>query len=122
MSHGPKDLSTASRCPLENVRNLEMAGRVAKEWERDDDACFESDKTDLLHIATGRVDLSQMSVRFDGKAIIPSEAVKWIGLWLDKGLNGKKHILTRSASAARALGASMAVLHNSWGLRPVPYP
>ncbi|KAJ6483677.1 hypothetical protein DFH09DRAFT_1106741 [Mycena vulgaris] len=30
--------------------------RVAKEWECDDDACFESDKTDLLHIAAGRCD------------------------------------------------------------------
>ncbi|KAJ7083579.1 hypothetical protein C8R44DRAFT_570488, partial [Mycena epipterygia] len=85
----------------------------------EDEARFESDKTDLLHIVSGNADLSQVTVRFDGKDIAPSEEVKWVGLWLDKHLNGKRHIAARSASAARVLNASMAIMHNSWGLRPL---
>lgn len=113
------NFSTASRCPLENVRRLEEAGRVAKEWEGEDEACFESEKTELLHVTAGRADLSGVSVRFGGKTIKPSSAVKWIGLWLDKSLGGTKHIAARSASAMRDLNASMAVMHNSWGMRPL---
>ncbi|KAJ7692410.1 hypothetical protein B0H17DRAFT_1133137 [Mycena rosella] len=37
-------------CALENARNLEIVGKVAKEWEVEDEARFESDKTDLLHV------------------------------------------------------------------------
>ncbi|KAJ7689261.1 hypothetical protein B0H17DRAFT_1135073 [Mycena rosella] len=97
---------TASRCPLENACNLELAGRIAKEWEREDEARFESSKTDLLHIVPGRADLSQVAVRFDGKLIVQSDSVKWVGLWLDKNLNGTKHIAARSATALRVLNAA----------------
>jgi hypothetical protein len=113
------NFSTASRSILENVRNLEMAGAVAKEWEGEDEAVFEEDKTDLIHMATGRADYSHASVRFGGNIISPSESVKWVGLWLDKGLSGRKHITSRAASAARVLNASIAVMHASWGLRPM---
>ncbi|KAJ7281271.1 hypothetical protein C8J57DRAFT_1558743, partial [Mycena rebaudengoi] len=69
-------------------------------------------------MATGRVDLSAVTVRFGGKAIVPSESVKWIGLWLDKSLSGRLHIHARATSAVRALNASIGVMHRSWGLRP----
>ncbi|KAJ6599845.1 hypothetical protein DFH09DRAFT_1070545 [Mycena vulgaris] len=106
-------------CPLENVRRLEEAGRVAKEWEGEDKACFESEKTELLHVTAGCADLSEVLVRFGGKIIKPSNAVKWIGLWLDKSLGGTKHIAARSTSTMRLLNASMAVMHNTWGMRPL---
>ncbi|KAJ7108626.1 hypothetical protein C8R44DRAFT_743883 [Mycena epipterygia] len=109
----------ASRCPLENVRRLEETGRVAKEWEGEDEACFESEKTELLHVTAGHADLSGVSVRFGGKIIKPSSTVKWIGLWLDKNLGGAKHIAACSASAMRALNALMAVMHNTWGMQPL---
>ncbi|KAJ7924306.1 hypothetical protein B0H13DRAFT_2580657 [Mycena leptocephala] len=49
---------------------------------------------------------------------MPSETVKWVGLWLDKALNRRAHIAARAASAARTLKASIAVMHSSWGMRP----
>ncbi|KAJ6482009.1 hypothetical protein C8R45DRAFT_804157, partial [Mycena sanguinolenta] len=52
------------------------------------------------------------------KVIEPSEEVKWVGLWLDRTLSGRKHIETRATSAARALNAMIAVVHSTWGLRP----
>jgi hypothetical protein len=113
------NFSTSNRSILENVRNLELAGKVTKEWETEDEACFESDKTNLLHTSLGRADYSQVTVCFDGKVITPSESVKWVGLWLDKSLSGRKHVEARAASAARALNVSLAVMHASWGLRPI---
>ncbi|KAJ7683668.1 hypothetical protein B0H17DRAFT_1073731 [Mycena rosella] len=57
-------------------------------------------------------------LRFGGKEIAPSDEVKWVGLWLDKHLNGKKHIATRAALAAHALNTA-AIMHNLWSLRPL---
>ncbi|KAJ7233624.1 hypothetical protein C8J57DRAFT_1090402 [Mycena rebaudengoi] len=107
------NLSTASRSVLENVRVLERAGEIAKALEAEDEACFQEDKTELLHMAMGRVDLSAVTVRFGGKAIVLSESVKWVGLWLDKSLSGRLHIHARATSAVRALNASIGVMHRS---------
>lgn len=52
------NFSTASRSILENVRNLEIAGAATKQWEQEDEARFESKKTDLLHMTVGRADHS----------------------------------------------------------------
>ncbi|KAJ7821237.1 hypothetical protein B0H14DRAFT_3471752 [Mycena olivaceomarginata] len=50
---------------------------------------------------------------------MPSNEVKWVGLWLAKDLNGRKHIAARVATASRVLNASMVIMYNSWGLRPL---
>ncbi|KAJ7110505.1 hypothetical protein C8R44DRAFT_569431, partial [Mycena epipterygia] len=86
---------------------------------QEDKACFESDKTDLIHFQADRKDLSGVFVRFDGQIIMPSESMKWIGVWLDGKLSGSKHVQTRATSATRVLSASIAVMHTSWGLRPL---
>ncbi|KAJ7231768.1 hypothetical protein C8J57DRAFT_1533427 [Mycena rebaudengoi] len=49
---------------------------------------------------------------------MPSDKVKWVGLWLDGSLSGREHIRMRAVSAARSLNASIAVMHRSWGLLP----
>ncbi|KAJ7206092.1 hypothetical protein GGX14DRAFT_331175, partial [Mycena pura] len=76
-------------------------------------------KTDLIHFQADRKDLSGVSVRFDGQVIAPSGSMKWIGVWLDGRLSGAKHIQSRATSAMRTLNASIAVMHSSWGLRPL---
>jgi ribonuclease HI len=113
------NFSTASRSIMENVRKLEEAGRVAKEWEAVDKAKFEEDKTELLHAAKGRGNYSAFSVKFGSRVIEPLEEVKWVGIWLDRGLTGKKHVEMRAASAVRAMNATVAVMHASWGMRPI---
>ncbi|KAJ7649107.1 hypothetical protein DFH06DRAFT_926217, partial [Mycena polygramma] len=80
---------------------------------------FEEDKTELLHAVKGRADYSGFTVRFGGRVIKPSDEVKWVGIWLDRGLTGRKHVEMRAASAVRALNATVALMHSSWGLRPV---
>ena len=110
--------STASRSILENVRRLEEAGRVAKAYEEEDGAKFEEEKTELTHMSLSRVDYSNVSVRFGDNVIEPSEEVKWVGLWVDRTLSGRKHIETRAVSATRSLNAMIAVVHALWGLRP----
>ncbi|KAJ7838416.1 hypothetical protein B0H13DRAFT_2367486 [Mycena leptocephala] len=73
----------------------------------------------LVHHSPGRDDLSGCHVSFDGVSIRPSEAVKWIGVWIDSKLTGEVHIKSRAASAARALNASLALTHAVWGLKPL---
>ncbi|KAF8142184.1 hypothetical protein K438DRAFT_1423614, partial [Mycena galopus ATCC 62051] len=85
---------------------------------RDDEARFEDDKTDLLHVCTGKLDYSAFGVRFGNHTIMPSASVKWVGVILDKNLSGLDHIHARAVSASRALNATIAVMHRSWGMRP----
>ncbi|KAJ7060528.1 hypothetical protein C8F01DRAFT_969743, partial [Mycena amicta] len=54
----------------------------------------------------------------DGEEIYPSDSVKWLGVWIDSKLSGTTHIKSRAGSAARALNASMALTHSTWGLKP----
>lgn len=56
--------SVARKSILENVRSLEIAGLEAKKWEGEDGACFEDDKSDLIHHSSGRKDYSGFRVRF----------------------------------------------------------
>ncbi|KAJ7175591.1 hypothetical protein C8R46DRAFT_1030629 [Mycena filopes] len=94
---------TASKSILANVAMLEGMGRVAKEWERRDEATFEETKTDVLHAASGRRDFSSCGIRL---------------VVLDQHLDGKAHIAARAVSAARTLNASIAVMHSTWGMKP----
>ncbi|KAJ7203567.1 hypothetical protein GGX14DRAFT_333581, partial [Mycena pura] len=86
---------------------------------KDDHATFEKTKTELIHHSLGKRDLSDFSVLFDGEVILPSESVKWVGVWVDAKLKGELHIRHRAASAARALNASLALTHAMWGLKPL---
>jgi hypothetical protein len=113
------NFSTASKSPLQNVNVLNEAAVIAVQWAVDDEATFESSKTELIHHSPGRTDLSSYHVIFDGVPIHPSEKVKWIGVWIDAKLNGEAHIKSRAASAARALNAALTLTHAVWGLKPV---
>ncbi|KAJ6484580.1 hypothetical protein DFH09DRAFT_828821, partial [Mycena vulgaris] len=86
---------------------------------REDEATFEKTKTELIHHSPGRSDLSGFHVVFDGEIINPSDAVKWVGVWIDAKLSGQVHIKTRASSAVRALNASLALTHAVWGLKPL---
>ncbi|KAF7372056.1 reverse transcriptase [Mycena venus] len=61
---------------------------------------------------------STIAVRFGDYTIRSSERVKWVGIILDRKLMGREYIAARAASAARALNASISVMHSSWGMRP----
>jgi hypothetical protein len=113
------NLSTASKSAFQNTITLNKAAEIAVNWAKDDEATFESTKTELIHHHPGRADLSSYTVTFDGATIYPSDAVKWVGVWIDSKLSGDLHIRTRAASAARALNASLALTHAVWGLKPL---
>ncbi|KAJ7057911.1 hypothetical protein C8F01DRAFT_1085765, partial [Mycena amicta] len=89
------NFSTASKSPSQNVIVLNQAAQIA-----------------------GRSDLSDYHITFDGEEIYPSDSVKWLGVWIDSKLSGTTHIKSRAGSAARALNASMALTHSTWGLKP----
>ncbi|KAJ6561402.1 hypothetical protein DFH09DRAFT_1082871 [Mycena vulgaris] len=103
------------------IQFLSKAATIAIQWAKDDKARFEKTKTELLHISPGRRDLSAYCVEFDGKTISPSDSVKWVGVHIDSQLKGTKHIKARVASASRALNASLALTHASWGLKPLMF-
>ncbi|KAJ6561323.1 hypothetical protein B0H10DRAFT_2228948 [Mycena sp. CBHHK59/15] len=98
---------TACKSPSQNVAVLNRAAIIAQEWAK----TVEKSKTELIHHPPGRGDLSDFNIEFDGETIRPSEAVKWIGVWIDSKLRGEVHIKARAASAARALNASLALTH-----------
>jgi hypothetical protein len=66
------------------------------------DALRREDKTDLVHFHTGCADLSQVSIRFGGKDIMPLDSVKRIRLPLDRTLSGRDHIQRRARALTRS--------------------
>ncbi|KAJ6563697.1 hypothetical protein DFH09DRAFT_1278913 [Mycena vulgaris] len=78
------NFSTANRSYLENVRNLEHAGRIAKEWEQKDEACFESDKNNpclILYTASSPRrcgQLSEMYSEWESEGDVPSSSKQFV--------------------------------------------
>ena len=56
---------------------------------------LDSDKSKLLVIGGGhkkKVNTSGLSITIKENTIVPSPAVRWLGVWLDSQLNFKQHV------------------------------
>ena len=52
----------------------------------------------------------------NGKTLTPQSEVKYLGFWLDRKLNFKKHCQIRVTNAKKALYAMMSLLNSEWNL------
>src|SRR5690606_23642742 len=91
-----------------NVRDLEEASNTVFQWAGSNAVAFDDAKTELLHFVYSNsfVEVRKKVVTLpNGTQVVPSEVLRWLGVWLDRKLNFKQHVKTKLGAAERSLSA-----------------
>ncbi|KAI0997565.1 hypothetical protein K3495_g10621 [Podosphaera aphanis] len=92
--------STAAEAVANAQAEVENLVRLANEHK----ISFDSAKSDLLVIGGGpkkKMDTAGLVFQLQGHTIIPSQHVKWLGVWIDSQLNFKQHVQEWCGKAQR---------------------
>ena len=102
----------------QNCKEIEIIVKTAFDWAATNNVKFDDDKSELIHFEKSR-NASKHKVQLpNGTILEPKSFVKWLGVWLDRKLNFKKHVETRIASANRSFFAIQNLMKSEWGLKP----
>ena len=77
---------------------------------------FNDLKSELIHFKKTRNHLKDSIILPNNTQIQPKSYVKWLGIWLDKKLEFKKHIETKVNNAINALYMISNLLKFKWEL------
>ena len=78
---------------------MECIVNTAFDWAATNNVKFDYDKSEMIYFEKSR-NTSKDEVQLpNGTILEPKNFVKWLGVWLDRKLNYKKHVETRIASA-----------------------
>ncbi|KAJ6437079.1 reverse transcriptase [Purpureocillium lavendulum] len=109
---------------LRTGRTLEettaLASRDMEEllaWGAANGVTFDPDKTEVMHFSRKKIP-SRPSVFQGGTEIIPGDAMRWLGLWLDRKLSFKFHVDEWSAKARRVANVLKGIANTKHG--PLP--
>lgn len=89
------------------------------EWGKDNAVDFEADKTELIHFARSKGKIGRQSIRHNGKAILPSRNIRWLGMILDSQLTFKEHVQTWGSKALKTANHLRRLLKGT--ARPTAY-
>ena len=110
-----------------NARTLEKIAATAFRWADNNAVAFDDSKTELLHFHRARKDDVSPSILVtlpNGTTVNPGtpnigrDVVRWIGIWFDRKLTFKQHVITKAAASHRALNALMRLSNTECGLSP----
>ena len=107
-----------NKTAIQNCKEIEIIVKTAFDWAATNNVKFDDDKSELIHFEKSR-NASKDNVQLpNGTILEPKNSVKWLGVWLDRKLNYKKHVGTRIASANRSFFAIQNLMKSEWGLKP----
>ncbi|EFY94393.2 reverse transcriptase, RNaseH [Metarhizium robertsii ARSEF 23] len=86
-------------------------------WGAANGITFDPEKTEVMHFSHKKDDTSP-SVTHGGIAKVPAEAIRWLGIWLDKKLTFRTHIEKWAAKAKKAAGHLHGLCNTKHG--PLP--
>lgn len=99
-----------------NCSILEKIAKKAFNWADKNAVKFDDSKTELIHFESAQF-ASQNSVKLPNDTVIkPKTCQKWLGVYLDRKLNFKKHVQEKTASAKRVLIVINRLQNSEWGL------
>ena len=102
----------------QNCKEIEIIVKTAFDWAASNNVKFDDDKSELIHFEKTR-NVSKDTLELpNGTVLEPKNVVKWLGVWLDRKLNFKKHVETRISSANRSFFAIQNLMKSEWGLKP----
>ncbi|KAJ6439060.1 reverse transcriptase [Purpureocillium lavendulum] len=109
---------------LRTGRTLEETTALASQdmeellaWGAANGVTFDPDKTEVMHFSRKKIP-SRPSVFQGGTEIIPGDAMRWLGLWLDRKLSFKFHVDEWSAKARRVANLLKGIANTKHG--PLP--
>ena len=108
------NIISIGRNPEQARGRLETAWKVCKDWSIKSGLCFNPVKTELIHFTKER-NPTPVDIRIENTTIWSWEHVRFLGIWLDRKLNWKKHtqeMLKKAKTQVRALNVSAAA---TWG-------
>ena len=116
-----------SKSKAYNARCLEAAARTAFKWAENNAVRFDDSKSEMMHFHNKQ----NSDTTDDEKIILPNgttispgtkgigpDMVRWIGIWFDRKINFKHHVMLKAASGKRALGALKSLANTESGLTP----
>lgn len=90
----------------DNLAKLQDFVPQAACWSDDHNLQYDFAKYQLIHFTCNKLKESDEGLSIDGAEIPPAEAIKYLGVWLDRRLNFKNHVeyaLGRGAAALTAV-------------------
>ena len=96
---------------IESVVNCEL--KFASKWLRLNRLSLNGDKTELIFFRSPQHSLNykDISIKFNGKKLIPGDYVKYLGMYIDKHLSWNFHIIQLSKKLSRANGIISKLRH-----------
>ena len=108
---------------MEIKKVLEKAGKITLEWGTRNAVTYNIRKTEAILFSKARKQklleqLTASQLRFDGQTIrFNQDATRWLGIWLDSGLNFGSHFRER-LKRAKTVEAQIRRLTKTYGLPP----
>ena len=98
-AHSPSfidDVAIYVEIKLQNrIAKIEIIVKTAFDWAASNNVKFDDDKSELIHFEKTRKVSKDTLELPNGTVIEPKNVVKWLGVWLDRKLNFKKHVETQ---------------------------
>ena len=96
---------------LETILNTDL--KAISDWLKANRLSLNVDKSKLLifHSKQRKLDLNYFSIKMEGRKLIPSDNVKYLGLFLDKNLSWDFHVNQLSKKLSRANGILAKIRH-----------
>ena len=83
----------------QNCIEIGIKVKTAFDWAASNNVKFNDDKSELIYFEKKRNVSKEILELRNGTVLEPKNIVKWLGVWLDRKLNFKKHVETRISSA-----------------------
>ena len=95
---------------LKNILNLDL--KYLCKWLKANKISLNASKTELIifHHPNKPTDYD-IKIKIDGKKLLPSEFVKYLGITIDSHLNWLEHSITLCNKLARAVGMLSKIRH-----------
>lgn len=86
-------------------------------WGHDNAISFDYEKTEVMHFSRKKNTISP-PVRHGDHLIEPKEALRWLGLWLDRKLTFKAHVTKWASTAGTVANILKSITGSSYGPSP----
>ena len=98
---------------IETTINTEL--KLVSTWLRLNKLSLNSNKTELIcfHSRQHELNYDNISIKFNGKKLVPVDYVKYLGMYIDKYLSWNSHILQLCKKLSRANGILSKLRHNA---------
>jgi hypothetical protein len=108
------NLMVFSRDVQANCARLENAWRICERWAKSRGMEFAPQKSELMHFTRAHNPLPN-KVRLSGAEVAPRESARFLGVWLDRKLRWRAHLLKVKAKMETQVFALTKIAASTWG-------